>query len=227
MRFPVTAIMQKVSSTVNQAAEIPTLGGSEYTLWLEFINRGLEEWAGSHDWEELKTICQPVVLSTSVATVPLPLNFAKLSGDSVLYVDGLTEGEHFPNIRYEQRGLYNSTDKYTYILGNSSDGYNLIFHPATLASGASLLVEYYATPTSLASPADVPNIPDPQYLVDRTIAFIFESRSDGRFQQQEVKAREKLLQMIDRSIDAKYSDYNNPSPVLDSLQKRGFRVGRD
>jgi len=219
--------MQKVSSTVNQAAEVPTLGGSEYTLWLEFINRGLEEWASSHDWEELRVIYKPTVNTMSGATLPLPLNFGKLLGGPVLYTDNITNGEEFPNIRYEQRGLYNSTDKYVYILGDSSGGYNLIFHPATLSSGASISIPYYATPTSLASPADVPNVPDPQYLVDRTIAFIFESRSDGRFQQQEVKAREKLLQMIDNSDNSKYNDYNNPSPVLDTLQKRGFRVGRD
>jgi len=219
--------MQKVSSTVNQAAEVPTLGGSEYTLWLEFINRGLEEWAASHDWEELRVIYKPTVNTMSGATLPLPLNFGKLLGGPVLYTDNITNGEEFPNIRYEQRGLYNSTDKYVYILGDSSGGYNLIFHPATLSSGASISIPYYATPTSLASPADVPNVPDPQYLVDRTIAFIFESRSDGRFQQQEVKAREKLLQMIDNSDNSKYNDYNNPSPVLDTLQKRGFRVGRD
>ena len=219
--------MQKVSSTVNQAAEVPTLGGSEYTLWLEFINRGLEEWASAHDWEELRVIYKPTVNTMSGATLPLPLNFGKLLGGPVLYTDNITNGEEFPNIRYEQRGLYNSTDKYVYILGDSSGGYNLIFHPATLSSGASISIPYYATPTSLASPADVPNVPDPQYLVDRTIAFIFESRSDGRFQQQEVKAREKLLQMIDNSDNSKYNDYNNPSPVLDTLQKRGFRVGRD
>lgn len=227
MRFSVSNIMQKISSTVNQAAEVPTIGGSEYTLWLEFINRGLEEWADSHDWEELKVVYNPTVTGVSQATIPLPLNFVKPLGGPVLYVDGLTEGEEFPNIRYEQRGLYNSTDKYTYILGDTSGGYNLIFHPATLASGASISFAYYTMPTSLASPADIPNIPDPQFLVDRTIAFIFESRSDGRFQQQEVKAREKLLQMIDNANDRKYNDYNNPSPVLDTLQKRGWRIGRD
>lgn len=219
--------MKKIASSVNQAAEVPTVGGSEYVLWLEFINRGLEEWASSHDWEELRVIFKPSVVSASVATVSLPLNYAKLAGGAVLYVDGLTEGEEFPNILYEHRGLYGSNDKYTYIFGNSSDGYSLMFHPATLASGASLSITYFATPTSLASPANIPNIPDPQFLVDRTIAYIFESRSDGRFQQQESKARSLLLNMIDRSNDARYNDYGNPAPILNSLQKRGFRVGRD
>jgi len=165
----------------------------------------------------------------SQATVSLPADYRKSAAAPRLHVVGnTTEGEEFPNIPVEDRGLYSTTDKYVYELGNYQDGHSLIFHPASLSSGASLVVQYFSTPTSLASPAEIPPISDSQYLIDRTISYILEARSDPRFQQQESKAREKLMQMVESASLSKYNSYNNPQYVKNApLQKRGFRVGRD
>lgn len=227
----VTQIMQSIAATVNQEATAPDTGSSEYSLWLEYMNRALQEWASSHDWEVLKKIYWPSVNGVSTATVTLPGDYRKLARAPILYssqnsYDG--EGEEIPDIPEETKGLYNSTDRYVYELGDKSTGFNLVFHPATLASGASLAITYFSVPTSLASPAEIPVVPDSQYLIDRVIGYIFEARSDPRFQQEETKAREKLLQMIEMQNDQKYDSYSNPQYVMNGpLSKMHFRVGRD
>lgn len=227
MRVTVSTIMQKISTTVNQDSDAPATGGDEYNLWLAFINRALEEWAAAHDWESLRKTYFPTITGLSQASISMPLDFRKLAASPRLHTSDETSITEFPEVLPEQRGLYTSTDKYLTVLGNLNGGFNLVFHPATLASGASLELQYYSMPTALASPAEVPFIDDPQFLVDRTIAYIFESRSDSRFQLEEVKARERLLNMVENSDAAKYVSQAGANPVLTTIQKQNFRIGRD
>lgn len=229
-RLTVNEIMTSIAASVNQEATAPTAGGAEYLLWLEYINRAVQEWGSSHDWEVLKKTFLPGVTGVSQATVTLPLDYRKMAAAPRLHSLEMSyvEGEEFPDIQEETRGLYNKNDKFVYEVGDYSTGISLVFHPATLASGASLEIPYYSFPTSLASPAQIPLVPDAQYLIDRTIGYIFEARSDPRFQQSETKAREKLLQMIESQNDQKYTSYDNPQYVMNGpLKKMGFRVGRD
>jgi hypothetical protein len=226
-RLTVSQIMAKIATTVNQSADAPTTGSDEFNLWLAFINRALEEWSISHDWESLRKTYFAGVTGISQATVPLPQDYRKLAAAPRLHTSDETTIVEFPEVLPEQRGLYASTDKYITSLGDPSGGYNLIFHPATLASGASLEIPYYSMPTSLASPAQVPTIEDPQFLIDRTIGYIFESRSDARFQLSEVKARERLMTMIENADTAKFNSYSNPSLLMTPEKKQGFRIGRD
>ena len=228
-RLSVEQIMKTIAATVNQEATAPTSGGSEYNLWLEYMNRSLQEWSDAHDWEDLRKIYFPGVTGTSQATVTMPLDYKKLAASPVLHLfNNGVGGEEFPEETEEFRKLHKPTDKYFSELGNLSAGFSLIFNPATLASGASLEVQYFSVPTSLASPADIPPVSDSQFLADRTISYIFEARSDPRFQQQETKAREKLLQMIEMHDMKKYNAYGSPNYVKNGpLTRRGFRMGRD
>lgn len=228
-RLTVENIMQAIASLVNQEASAPTAGGSEYNLWLEFINRGVREWAEAEDWEELKKTFVPSVTGVSQASVALPLDFNKLAAAPRLHIYGDIEGgTEYPDINEEVRGLHIETDKYVTLTGDNSSGRTMVFHPGTLSSGASVEILYYSQPTSLASPAQIPLVPDPEYLIDRTTAYIFEGRSDARFQQQETKAREKLLSMVENHNRAKYNSYGNPQYVMNApMKKQGFRIGRD
>lgn len=229
-RLTVSQIMQSIAATVNQEATAPTSGGTEYNLWLEFINRSVLEWSQTADWEILRKLFYPSITGVSLASVALPGDFRKLAASPRIKNSDLVtlEGEEFPEIPYDTRGLYISTDKYVYLTGDASAGFNLVWHPGTLASGASVEIPYYSVPTSLASPAQIPVVPDDQFLIDRTIAYILEARSDSRFQEQETKAREKLLQMVENNNLDKFSSYSNPQYVRSGpLAKRGFRMGRD
>jgi len=220
-RRTINQIMTSMAATVNQEATAPDSGGTEWNLWLEFINRSSREWASSHDWEELVKEYLPTITGGSQASVALPDDFEKLS-QSVKHFDGATtEGTDFPEISLNTKGLYNETDKYVSIVGNHTDGHAILFNPATMASGASILIRYYSAITSLASPAQVPIVPDPEYIIDRATAFIFEGRSDTRFQQHEAKARERLLLMIENSELEKYSSYSNPQNVITTWLQDG------
>lgn len=226
-RLTVTQIMTQVAATVNQEATAPTAGSAEYLLWLEYINRAYFEWANANDWEALRKTFYPSVSGTSQATVSLPLDFKKLAGEARLYNGDITTGTAFPETTPEQQGMYGTQDNYITIRGDQASGFAMVFHPATLASGASLEVQYFSMPTSLASPAEITPVGDPQFLIDRSIAYIFEARSDSRFQLEENKARERLLTMIESANDAKFNSYAGPNFVITPERKSGFRIGRD
>jgi hypothetical protein len=224
-RLTVSDIMTQVASSVNQEAIAPEISSSEFTLWLSYMNRAFFEYAESNDWENFR---KPYYTSSvEGATVSLPLDFHKLANPPRYFGTGVVDGEEWPEGLQEEKGLHVPTDKYFEIFGNPSDGYYLLWNPATLASGATIYLEYFSMPTALANINDVPNIPDPQYLTDRVTGFIFEARSDARFQTQEQKAREKLLQMIENANLAKYSSFANPNYVGSTLRRAGFRMGRD
>lgn len=218
--------MTQIAATVNQDATAPSDTSSEYALWLQYMNRGLFEWAIAHDWEALRHRYYPLITGTNKATISLPVDFIKIGRFPVIF-DGQVEGTEIPMVIPEETHTYNSTDKYFTMAGDSSTGYALVFHPATLASGASVQIEYFAMPTSLASPLQIPLVTDSQFLVDRTIAYILESRSDARFQLVEVKARDRLLQMVENSDAAKYNSYAGHNYVSSPAQRMNFRVGRD
>lgn len=229
MRLTVGQIMSRVASTVNQEATAPASSGSEFSLWLEYLNRAVHEWSEANDWESLRKTYFPTLIGTSNVTVSLPHDFKKLAGPVRVHNSGDIEGgTEYPDILDEQRGEYSQEDKYVRIMGDISNGMNVIFHAASLTSGASIEIPYFSMPTSLASSTQIPIVPDSQFLVDRTIAYVFEARSDARFQLMEAKARERLLTMIENTNLAKYSSYDNPNYVeVTPLRKAGFRVGRD
>ncbi len=226
-RLTIESIMKQIASTVNQEADAPTEGGAEWSLWLEYINRALFEWANANDWEVLRKTFYPTVVGTSTATVAMPLDFKKIAKEPLVFGTE-SNGEAYAEVLPEQENLYNrATDKYVTVVGNLSDGFSVVFNPGTLASGASVAVQYFSMPTSLASNAQVPPITDSQFLIDRAIAYIFEARSDPRFQQEETKARERLLAMVEGADMAKYNSYANPNFVTTPERKQGFRIGRD
>ncbi len=66
-----------------------------------------------------------------------------------------------------------------------------------LTSGASVQVPYYSSAGSLASPANITLCPNPDYLVQRTVAYIWEAREDARFPQAKVEAEKILRNMIE------------------------------
>ena len=219
--------MTAIAASVNQEAEAPTAGGDEWNLWLEFVNRGVQEWAEATEWEDLRKSFRPTISGLTNATVALPTDYRTLARFPILHGSTRDSDKEWAEILPEQRFLYDSRDEYFEVKGNIDGGFNLIWNPGTLASGASLTIEYFSTPTSLASPAQIPIIPDSQFLIDRTIAYIWEVRSDPRFQQQETKSRERLLLMVENHNLDKYSSYAGANPIMTTTRKQGFRLGRD
>ncbi len=233
-RQTVGTILQNIGATVNQDPTQPTDGGADFLLWLQFINRAQVEWAESFDWEVLKKHYYTTLIipsGGSMASVGLPLDFRKLSGPVVNYSTGVAGGETFQEILPERQLEYAPTDKWFYVFGDISNGYSLQWNPGSTtnigASGATLSITYYSIPTSLASATQYPVVPDSEFLTQRAIAYVLEARSDPRYQDEEQKARERLIAMVDNASIAKYNSYVNPIKVLTPENKQNFRLGRN
>jgi len=230
-QMTVSQIMSAIAATVNQDPTAPASGSTDYTLWIYFMQRAQHEWQEAHDWEETRKGFFPVITSTSVATgssltIPMPTDFYRLAGPPILWTN-FQSGKPWPEIIPEKRTMQSFSDSYFYMLGDLNNGYNMIWNPGTLSSGVSVEVPYFYIAPSLASSGQIPVMQNPEFLVDRTIAYVLEARYDPRFQEIETKAREKLLLMISNHDARKYSSFATPDYVSNAGRKMGFRLGRD
>lgn len=233
-RQTVGQLLQNISSTVNQDPTQPTDGGADFLLWLNFLNRSQIEWAEANDWEQLKrtyfaTLSIPS--NGSMGSVGLPLDYRKLAAPVINYSTGVTGGEGWAEILPERELMQPISTKWFYVVGDPSNGHYLKWAPGSTtqigASGATLAISYYSMPTSMVSSTQYPVVPDSEFLVQRTIGYVLEARSDPRFQDEERKARERLLAMIENANAAKYNSYVSPMDILTPEKALGFRVGRN
>lgn len=220
--------MQHISATVNQDPTQPTDGSTDFNLWMAFLNRAQIEWAEAWDWEELRKVYYPTISGTTTATIPLPQDFRKMSAPVLNYSVGISDGQPWEEVPADRLQFKNISSDYFFIhTGDLSNGHFLQWYPATLASGASLAIPYYSMPTSLASATQYPVVPDSEFLAQRVIAYVLESRSDPRYQDEENKARERLLTMVENANLMKFNSYVNPIKIMTMEQRKAFRLGRN
>jgi len=182
-RQSIGEIFSHISSTVNQDPTQPVDGSTDFNLWMSFINRAQIEWAESYDWEELRKLYYPTISGTTTATIPLPADFRKMSAPVLNYSVGIQDGQPWEEVPADRLAFKNiSSDRFFILTGDPFNGHFLQWYPATIASGASLAIPYYSMPTSLASATQYPVAPDSEFLAQRVIAYVLESRSDPRYQ---------------------------------------------
>jgi hypothetical protein len=167
------------------------------------------------------------VIGDSQGSLTMPVDFRKMARMPVYYSGGVAGGEEWSEIIPDEIGMHRSSGKYFYMLGNRGDGNTMVWNPATMASGASVMITYFSFPTSLISPADSVPLENPEFLINRTIAYIFEARSDSRFQGFEARARENLLGMVDNQNDKSRAFGENNNVKTREEKYWGFRIGRD
>ena len=182
---------------VDQNESTSAISSTDYSLRLKYINMGLSEWAEVNDWQVLyKEYNMLVSTSTGNASIALPSDWRKLAGPAQITYDGSTTDD-FIETKGQNQSNYDGTFKRIEVLGNFKDNYILRVYGATLVSGASVKVPYFTSIQSLVSPANVAEIPNPEYLVKRTIAYIFEAREDPRFPLIKQEAENILRNMIE------------------------------
>lgn len=227
-RQSVSDIFSHIGSTVNQDPTVPTDGSADWSLWMSFLNRAQIEWAESYDWEELRKVFYPSVSGFTNATIALPQDFRKVSAPILNYSVGIQDGQPWMEQAADRlQYMNNSSDRFFIITGDPFNGHYMQWYPATLASGASVSIPYYSMPTSLASSTQIPVMPDSEFLAQRVIAYVLESRSDPRYQDEENKARERLLQMVENATLMKFNSYVNPIRILTPENRKSFRLGRN
>lgn len=217
-------LQSEIASLVDQDSDTSAISTDDYTLRTNYINRALREWSEIGQWQTLyKRFNSFISTSTGNASVVLPADFRKLASYPHI-VNPDTANEEFPEVLPQDDQL-GSNDHRVWIMGNPNSGYVMRVHGTTLASGASIMVPYYATVTSLASPANVAEIPNPEYLVQRTVASIWEGREDPRFPQAKAEADRILANMLERENTPNFaSSWSEVHTVDDRV---GFRWGQD
>lgn len=197
MKITLDEIQSRIAAYADQDESVSNISATDYSLRRKYINMALNEWQEAYDWQALFTEYN-VLISTATgnASVALPSDFRKLASFPLITWDGVTT-QAFPDTRPQTASQYASTDKRVSILGNPQDNYTLRIYGVTLSSGASVKVPYYMSAQSLASPANIAEIPNPDYLVKRSLAYLLEAREDARFPEMKQESERILGTMID------------------------------
>lgn len=194
----VDQIEQRLSLFLEGNSVISNIDPTDYANRLVFINQANEDWAEAANWKVLtREFNMNVSTATGNASIVLPSNFRKLASfpkisNTNSSTDIYPETSLIPNANYE------NTDKRVMILGNPSEGYFMRVLGVTLISGASVKVPYYSTVSSLASPANIPECPNPQFIVKRATAYALEDIEDGRYIAKRAESDLLLANLIDK-----------------------------
>lgn len=218
-------IQAKVAAVLDQNEDTSDISAADYSLRRAYINMAQREWAETYDWKSLyREANLRVSTSTGNASVALPADFRKLAAYPRITYNG-TDTEDFPEIRPQEKSQFASTDKYVYILGDQNVGFTMFVNAGTLASGASIHLPYYASPASLVSPANIAMCPNPEFLVQRTLAYVWESQADPRFPQAKAEADKILRQMLE--YEQVYGEaYDDRVRTVERTKFDSFRWGK-
>lgn len=224
MSYTLQDAQEQIASEIDQSASAPTAGGTDWNIRKNALNRALIDWEKSSDWESLKVVHNSKVTAAGFATLGLPADFNKLDGFPRITWDGTT-AQDFTVIDPSNNGLYFDSDLYVNVFTNARDNKSMYIHASTLASGASVQFTYYKSPQSLASATDIISCPDPTYIIQRALYYVYKGREDGRFPEAKVEADRILARMIENeaALGIAYQDRT----ISGQLRNKGFRVGRD
>lgn len=202
-------ILTDVNSVLDLEATLPT--GDELNLRVNYANQAIRDAASQMQLSELKG--EYLGNISSSVTVPLPSNFRELQTDPHLLLG--STWEPWEEIQPDEKFSKDASERYCYVLGNPSSGYNLIFNNPV--ANATLSVIYQRYPSGLATLTDVCELPDDTYVTRKIESYVLYSRGDDKFQIAESRAQTQLLNMAGREMKgnggqvrtAKMS-FNNP-----------------
>ena len=221
MSINVTELQNRIASMTDQSSTAPTAGGDDWNLRLMYLNMAQQEAFELYDWRFLyKEYGTRTSTSTGNTSIAMPGDFRKLGSYPVV------NGYQYRETRAQERTKLLSTDQSVYFLGNPGDDYTMVIN-GVLGSGASIVVPYYSSGNSLVSGNDISMIPDPNYLVYRSIALLWEAREDDRFPQAKAKAEQILSRMLER--ENVFSEGANDASRVRTAEETqyGFRLGRN
>lgn len=226
MAWSLLDLQNQIASEIDQSPTAPTQGGTDWNIRANALNRSLFDWSESYDWRVLLKVHNGVVsTSTGNASYALPTDFRKLDGFPRITWDG-TNTASFTPIDATKNIQYVDTDKYVNILGNDRDNKVLYIHVPTLSSGASVQFTYWKSPQSLASATNLTECPDPTFLVQRSLYYLYKGREDGRFPEAKEESDRILSRMIENENTLGQAHNDNRVPNWNE-SRYGFKIGRD
>lgn len=225
MRMNLDEVQSRIAAVADQDESTANISTADYSLRTKYINMAQKEWAETYDWKVLFTEYNSLVSTSSAnASIALPSNFRKLANYPQVASGG--ETNKYKETLPQDDSQYSESDKRAWILGSPNSGYVLRIFGTTLTSGASVKVPYFRSAVSLVTTTDVSDIPNADYLVQRSLAFIWESREDARFPQAKAEAEKILSNMLEfEQVPNSASDWDRVKSVEET--RYGFRIGRD
>lgn len=191
MTTTLSQILIGVNAYTDLEAANPT--GTELTTRAEFAKQAVREWAAFYQWPELtKTY---VVNPGTLASISLPTDFTEFEV-APQQLDGGVWNE-YKEIKARDKYGMGDSDRYCYLLGDSSGGYTAVFN--ALTASATLSITYQRQPSLMATLADTCMVPDPEFVKTRIISYVLQSRSDDRFPTVNAEANRLLANMVGRS----------------------------
>lgn len=187
MARTLSQILINSNSYLDLEAAEPT--SDDLTVRTDYAQQAVREWADAYRWPELST---PSSVFLTTATITL-VDFKELEDAPVDL-----QGEIYPQIRPGDRIYKESSDKYCFITGNEQSGFILTVNG--LSANATLSLTYQRQPSNMATLSDICEVPDDQFVVQKIVSQVLQSRSDERFPQVEANAQRLLANMIGRAM---------------------------
>lgn len=225
MSYTVLDAQTAIANEVDQSSTPPTQGGTDWTIRLNLMNRSLIDWRDSNDWDALKKVHNGRVSVAGGASYVLPADFNKLDSPPRIVWDGTSLSE-FPVVDPSRNTQYLDSDRFVNVFVNDRDTKVMYIHSATLSSGASVQFTYWKSPQSLASATDVIEVPDPTFIVQRSLYYLYKGREDGRFPEAKVESEKILARMIENE-NSRGLAYNDRRVPNWNEERYSFRIGRD
>lgn len=178
-------ILIAVNAYTDLEATLPT--GTDLTTRTSYANQAVKDATSLESFPQFSTIYS--VYATG-ATVTLPTDFRELEKSPTYQRSGVDV-----SIPVTQPGMLSDDIFNCFITGNPSTGYSMVFKGI---SGSTVSMVYQRYPTGFTTLTSVCELPDPEYVKQKVISYVLQSRNDDRFMVAERDAQTRLNNMIGR-----------------------------
>ena len=185
-------ILISVNSVLDLEAALPT--GTELLTRANYAHQAIMDVSAVGQLSEFKR--EYLTTSSTLATIPLPLNYKEMQENPRIYSNG--EWMEYEVIEVEQKYERSTGDNYCYVLGDPAEGYNLVFN--NIVPSDQLSIIYQRSPSSMLTLTDKCEISDPQVIVRKIESYVLYSRSDDRFTIADQRAEQQLANMMGREM---------------------------
>ena len=193
MSVTLSEILTDVNATMDLEAAEPV--GTELTLRQNYANQAIKDAAESGQFNEFKS--EYITATSTLATIPMPADFRELmQNPQLLQSNG--GWREYPEVRLENKYDQDTGDDFCYVLGNPSDGFNLVFN--NLAVGATLHIPYQRFSTGMGSLSAICEFSNSTFITRKVESYVLYSRGDERFPIAEQRAQQTLLNATGRGM---------------------------
>lgn len=186
-------ILIDANSVLDLDASQPS--GTELTTRANYANQAVWDAVAKGQLSEFKK--EFLTTISTLATIPLPSDFREMQEwPRILTSSG--SWQEWELIEAEEKYGKSTLERYAYVLGNPSEGYNLVMN--AIEAGTTLSVIYQRFPSGLLTLADTCELSDPQYVVRAIESYVLYARSDDRFPQAQAMKEQSLANLMGREM---------------------------